>query len=168
MKIGYACKTFGVPFTNERTCIQKYASNEKLLEIIEWNLNSLSNIIDYNTENGIKLFRISSGLIPFGSSPVNKIEWWKEFGFLFQKIGKKIKENDIRVSSHPGQYTVLNSPNKIVIERAIDDLWYHNKVLDVLGADSSNKIVLHIGGMYGDKKVSAKKFIKNFKKFEEK
>ncbi|NLY37014.1 MAG: hypothetical protein GX046_07255, partial [Tissierellia bacterium] len=71
MKIGYACLTLGVEETNFKTCILKNASEENLLSIIEHNLNSLDGIIDYNIENNIKLFRISSGIIPFGSSPAN-------------------------------------------------------------------------------------------------
>ena len=168
MSLGYACKTFGIPFTNERTCIQKFASKEKLLKIIEWNINSLNNIIEYNYLNNIKLFRISSGFIPFGSSSVNKIEWWNEFESLFKMIAEKIKEYDIRISTHPGQYTILNSPNKTVVERAIEDLWYHNKLLDCLGGNQSNKIILHVGGVYGDKELSKKRFIETFENLEEK
>lgn len=76
MRIGYASLTTGVRETNFRTCILKNASSENLLAIIEDNLHSLENIIDYNIQNGIKLFRISSGIIPFGSSPINKLKWW--------------------------------------------------------------------------------------------
>lgn len=58
----------------------------------------------------------------------------------------------MRVSMHPGQYTVLNSLKKDVVERAIKDLNYHAKVLDSLGVGESHKIVLHIGEVYNDKK----------------
>ena len=75
MRIGYACLTIGVQETNLRSCLIKNASENNLLDIIEHNLNSLNNVIDYNIENNIKLFRISSDLIPFGSSKVNNIPW---------------------------------------------------------------------------------------------
>lgn len=168
MSIGYACLTVGVSNTNQRSCTIKNASEEKLSEIIEHNLNSLENIIDYNIENNIKLFRISSDLIPFGSSPVNKLPWWDLFSHRFIKIGEKIRNNGVRVSMHPGQYTVLNSPNTEVVKRAIEDLNYHTRVLDSLGADEKSKIVLHIGGIYNDKKQAVNRFIANYSYLENK
>ena len=56
----------------------------------------------------------------------------------------------MRVSMHPGQYTVLNSPDSGVVQRAISDLSYHARFLDALQLDSTHKIILHVGGKYGD------------------
>ena len=91
MRIGYACKLLGVVNTDMRSCTLKNASSEKLSELIKHNINSLNAMIDYNIENNIKLFRISSDLIPFGSSEVNKIKWWEVYSEQLIDIGKKIK-----------------------------------------------------------------------------
>jgi UV DNA damage endonuclease len=162
MSIGYACKLIGVLNTDIKSCTLKNASSEKLTELIQYNISSLSNIIDYNIENNIKLFRISSDLIPFGSSEVNKIKWWEIFSEELLSIGKKIKSSSMRVSLHPGQYTVLNSNNKEVVQRAIEDLVYHTRILDSLGLNSQHKIVLHIGGAYNNKALSAERFVENY------
>jgi len=162
MRIGYACIAVGVEGANQRACIKKNASSDKLAELIEHNLNALETIIDYNAANKIFLFRISSGLIPFGSSHVNRIPWQKIFKSKFQTIGKKILDYKMRVSMHPGQYTVLNSPNSDTVKNAVEDLRYHSKVLDCLGVPGSHKIIMHIGGIYGDKKNAIKRFIKNY------
>lgn len=162
MKIGYACLTVGVKETGFRTCIMKNATEERLLQIIEHNLNSLENMIDYNIENNIRLFRISSDLIPFGSSDINMISWWDHFQPKRSVIGNKIKDSGMRISMHPGQYTVLNSPKEDVVRKSIEDLNYHNRVLTSLGANRQNKIILHIGGVYGDKEEAIKRFIHNF------
>lgn len=162
MKIGYACLTIGVPNTNMKRCIMRNASEHKLLELISHNLNSLENIIDYNIKNNVWLFRISSDLIPFGSSPINEIPWWDIYRSQLLSIGNKIKSNGIRVSMHPGQYTVINSPNEDVVKRAFDDLKYHCRVLDSLGVNEEHKIILHIGGVYNDKKAAVERFINNF------
>jgi len=69
---------------------------------------------------------------------------------------------NIRGSMHPGQYTVLNSPNEEVVEKSIMDLEYHCKFLDSLGVDYSNKIILHVGGVYGDKISAMERFKHNF------
>lgn len=164
MNIGYACLTLGVSNTNFKTCTLKNASVERLMEIIDFNLDSLDKLIDYNIENDIKLFRISSDIIPFASSPVNRIEWWRVFSEKFKNLGKKIASSHMRVSMHPGQYTVLNSLTEDVVKRAVDDLIYHNRFLDSLNTDGKNKIILHIGGVYGDKKSAVERFKNNYKK----
>lgn len=119
-------------------------------------------ILDYNIENKIKVFRISSDIIAFGSHEINKLQWWIEFSDIFKTLGEKIIKSGIRVSMHPGQYTVLNSKEPRVVENAIADLNYHSRFLDALGVDYKNKIILHIGGVYGDKEKSKLEFIKNY------
>lgn len=162
MRIGYACLTEGIEGTNFKSCTMKNATETNLIHLIEHNLTSLENIIDYNIENNIKHFRITSDLIPFGSSEVNTIPWWTEFSHTLLSIGEKIKSARMRVSMHPGQYTVLNSPNKDVVKRAINDLEYHTKVLDSLGVGHECKLILHIGGVYNDKQAAMKRFISNY------
>lgn len=167
MSIGYACLTIGVENAGFRSCMIKNADEEKLKELIAHNLKSLENIIDYNIRNNIKLFRISSDLIPFGSNSINDVPWWDIFESRLKDIGNKIIENSIRVSMHPGQYTVLNSPKEEVVKNAIDDLNYHAQVLESLGVDSRHKIILHIGGVYNDKFLASKRFICNYEKLNE-
>jgi UV DNA damage endonuclease len=167
MSIGYACLTVGVPSTNFKSCMLKNAGESKLSEIIAHNLNSLENIIEYNVKNDIKLFRISSDLIPFGSSPANNIPWRDIYSSRFSDIKDRILKSGMRVSMHPGQYTVLNSPDDKVVKNAIRDLDYHASVLDCLGAGAEHKIVLHIGGIYGDKREASERFIKNYHKLDE-
>lgn len=167
MNIGYASLTVGVEEANFRTCRMKDASKENLREIISHNLSSLDRIIDYNTKNDISLFRISSDIIPFGSSPANELAWWEVFADELKSIGDKAKEAGMRLSMHPGQYTVLNSLDEDVVSRAVDDLAYHTRFLDALGLDSSSKIILHIGGVYGDKQAALARFKKNYLKLDE-
>lgn len=162
MRIGYACLTVGVPNTGIKSCMMKNASESRLLELISHNLTSLDHILDYNIENNIRLFRISSGLIPFGSSKVNSLPWWDIYRSELLRLGQKINKNMIRVSMHPGQYTVINSPKEEVVKRAMDDLTYHTKVLDSLGVGTEHKIILHIGGAYNDKKSAMHRFISNY------
>lgn len=163
MRIGYACKLIGVKGTELKSCTLKNASPDRLTGLIKHNIGSLNNMIDYNIENNIKLFRISSDLIPFGSGEVNRIEWWKVFAEDLNFIGDKIKKSNMRVSLHPGQYTILNSNSNDVVQRAVKDLVYHARILDSLGVNSEHKIVLHIGGAYDDKKNSIKRFTENYK-----
>ena len=150
MRIGYACLTVAVEQTSIRTCAQKNAAPDRLLTLAGENLLALERMIDYNLKNGIRLYRISSDLIPFGSSLAANLPWESIYAGRLASIAQKIAYGGMRVSMHPGQYTVLNSADPGVVSRAIDDLRYHARVLDALHLDRSNKIILHVGGKYGD------------------
>ncbi|MDD4476259.1 MAG: UV DNA damage repair endonuclease UvsE [Eubacteriales bacterium] len=163
MKIGYACIALGLPGSEMKSCLQKNANEDRLLSIIEHNLDSLNTLIEYNIQYGIKLFRISSDLIPFGSSIANILPWQNLYQEKFTSIGSKIKKSRMRLSMHPGQYTVLNSPDESVVERSIQDLEYHTKVLDCLGLGSEHKIILHLGGIYGNKGKAIERFVSRYR-----
>jgi UV DNA damage endonuclease len=152
------------PGLKMKSCILKNASKENIINLIKHNLEMLDKMLDYNFNHGIFLFRISSGFIPFASHPVNEIDWCKMFKSEFLALGKKAKKYGIRLSMHPGQYTTLTSPDKAVVEKSIWDLQYQTAVLDCMRLDSTNKIILHIGGKYGDKQESMDRFIKEYKK----
>ena len=79
MNIGYASKTYGIRNTKIRSITLKNASEENLIEVINHNLNSLDNIIDYNIKNNITFFRISSDIIPLATRPEMTIKWWDIF-----------------------------------------------------------------------------------------
>ena len=167
MRIGYASQTVGIPGVKFKTTKLKNTTDEKLIELIHSNLHSLDLIFDYNIENNIQMFRISSDIIPFGSHEANKLKWWELFQEKLAALGKKAQDNDIRLSMHPGQYTVLNSPNIDVVHRAAADLLYHTRFLDAMNLDESHKIILHVGGVYGDKKSAMERFIENYKQLDE-
>ena len=163
MSIGYACLIVGGLGTKLRTCREKNATYKVLSDLISSNLAALDTMLDYNIENEIKLFRISSDMIPFASHPVNTVKWWEEFSLELKELGKKALSNNIRLSMHPGQYTVLNSPNEEVVARAVKDLSYHARFMDSLGLGKDHKIILHIGGVYGDKTKAIQRFTSNYK-----
>lgn len=166
MNIGYVSQTFGLPNEKFKIVRLKNATDEKLLELIEHNLNNLMKIMEYNIENHVHMFRIISDVIPFGSHEVNTLKWWDLFSDQLEEIGNKAKEHAIRLSMHPGQYTVLNSPDPDVVERSVIDLTYHTRFLDAMKLDSSHKIILHVGGVYGDKESAMARFIENYQKLD--
>lgn len=166
MRIGYACQAIGVPGTEQRSCMMRNATPERLMELFWTNLNALERIIEYNIQIDIRLFRISSDLIPFGSSPVNPLPWWDMYSSWLETIGSKIRANGMRVSMHPGQYTIINSPSEDVVRRSITDLNYHGRVLDSLLLGPEHKLILHVGGVYNDKALAKKRFIENYSRLD--
>ena len=163
MSIGYACLAVGVPESEMKSLSLARVSEKTLLDTCSANIAHLKNLLQYTRDQDLKLFRISSDLIPFGSSDANNLLWWEVFASELSELGSLATENGIRLSMHPGQYTVLNSPHKEVVDNAIADLVYHTKVLTSLGLGREHKIVLHIGGAYGDKSEATKRFVSVYK-----
>ncbi len=167
MKIGYPCINRSIGCTANSTFRLANYSNEKLTNTIRNNLYCLEKILQYNIEKGFFFFRISSDTIPFASHPTCNIDWISLFREQFQSIGRFIKEQEIRISMHPDQFTLLNSPRTEVMNRSIEELLYHARLLDALELGRDAKIQIHLGGVYGDKKTATQRFIENYRRLHE-
>ena len=167
MNIGYACVHIGSSETKLRSLRLKSATKENLISVTRSNLDALERMIEYNIENNIMLFRISSDIVPLGSHPANTLDWKSLFAERLERTGSRIKSSGMRVSMHPGQYTVLNSPDEGTAKKAEEDLKYHCAFLDSLGCGQECKIVLHAGGVYGDKKAAVQRFVQRYEKLGE-
>ncbi len=159
-RIGYACINLTTATPLNKTCRLANASEEKLRELIQTNLSGLKEVLEWNKDNNIRLFRISSDTIPFASHPVNKVKWWEDYREELDEIGRSIQNKNIRVYMHPNPIVYLNSLDSDIVRRSIEELEWHVKFLDCLNLDSSHKIVFHAGGAYGNKPEAIKRFIK--------
>jgi UV DNA damage endonuclease len=168
MKLGYPCINWTIDCKGNKTFRLRSYSEERLVKTVENNLTCLKKMFNFNIKNNILFFRITSELVPFASHPICKFNWQDYFKNDFKEIGKIIKKNNIRISMHPDQFIVLNSIRKDVVKRSIKELNYHCDILDLMKLDFTSKIQLHIGGAYGDKKKSLKRFICNYKRLNEK
>ena len=151
IRYGFACKTIGVPQADLSAITLARATHENMLGVCRHNLRALEAMLRYCSDARIPLMRISSDIIPLASHPQNNFDWPRELHQELASARATLAQTGIRVSMHPGQYTVLNSPRQNVVERAIDDLTFHAGFLDALGADGSAHIILHLGGGYGDR-----------------
>jgi UV DNA damage endonuclease len=68
---------------------------------------------------------------------------------------------------HPGQFTLINSPDTRVFEKSVRELAYHARVLDLMTLDTSAKIQIHVGGTYRDKDQSMIRFVERFETLDE-
>lgn len=148
-RLGFVASVLSDGISASRTCRLRNASPAKLRELIGRNLEALEQIATFLAHHRILLYRISSNVIPFASHPINQIDWWSEFAPRLERLGSRFVELGVRLSTHPGQYTVLNSPKPEVARAAIAELEYHVRLLEALGTDDSAKIILHVGGLYG-------------------
>ena len=164
MKIGYPCLNWSLDCTPNSTFRLRNYSEEMLIKKIEYNLKCLKRILEYNRKHNLLFLRLGSGLIPFGSHEILEFDWKKEFKKDFDELGKFMKDNNFRISMHPDQFVVINSKSEKIVKKSIAELQYHCDVLDAFGLDETAKVQIHVGGVYGDKKESMKRFIEVYKK----
>lgn len=158
MKIGYPCINQTLDCSSSRTFRLASYSEERLLETVEQNLACLQRILEYNVQHGLLFFRLSSGLVPFASHAVNKYNWQEHFKKTFQELGSYIRNNNLRISMHPDQFVVLNSPNGQTVKNSIAELVYQGSILDLMELDTKAKLQIHGGGAYGDKPAAMQRF----------
>lgn len=136
---------------------------QKLSLLARTNLENTRRLLVHNQSHDIKVFRISSRLIPLATHPiVQNWDWERIVGQELRYLGEYARKNHFRISAHPDHFTVLNSPRKAVLEAAIKDLEYHHKIFAGMGLGPDAKLVIHVGGSYGDKNNSIAKFIDNY------
>jgi UV DNA damage endonuclease len=164
MKIGYPCINNSLNCTSNQTFRLKSYSKKLLTQKVENNLDCLQKTLEWNKNHNLLFFRIGSGLVPFASHPINKFNWQKYFQAQLKKIGDYVQKNKIRISMHPDQFTVLNSPSKKVVQNSIRELEYHADFLDAMKLDSTAKIQIHVGGVYRDKPLAIRRFVQNYQK----
>jgi UV DNA damage endonuclease len=170
--LGYACinMTMGKKVTTNRTMVKR-TFNAKGLDYVSelalLNAKDIIKILEWNRLNGIKFFRLSSALIPWGDNiDITQLKDYKEIKSELKKAGDFAKFHNIRITSHPGPFNVLVSPKESVVLKTIADLELHGKVFDMMGLSKTpyNKINIHCNGVYGDKIAAMDRFCKNFKK----
>jgi UV DNA damage endonuclease len=175
MNLGYACinMTLGKQkpkVTTNRSMIKKTFLEKGVEYAGQLGLeNSLDlyKILQWNNENGIKLFRISSDIFPWASEyGMENSPYYKRVETILRASGVFAQKVGMRITSHPGPFNVLVSPNEKVIQNTITDLELHGKVFDMMGLEHSpyNLINIHCNGVYGDKKLAMDRFIDNFQR----
>ena len=182
MNLGYACINMELNarkgddrITTNRSMIKKTFNDKGVdyaSELILQNVIDLNQIIDWNEQNNIKFFRLSSEMFPWASEyyqdwdsvpHIDLIKIWLE------NAGLKAKEYGHRITSHPGPFNVLVSPNENVVQNTITDLTIHGQIFDMMGLSRTpyNKLNIHCNGVYGDKQSALDRFCKNFERLPE-
>lgn len=163
MRLGYACMNTELKtvFRTLRLATAEKEGVEKIKELTIQNMETTLEVVRWNLEQGILFYRASSSIVPLSTHPINDWRWWEDEDFLAiaGEIRRLVDEHGIRVSVHPGQYTVLNSPKPEVVRKSIEDLEYHDKLIQLLGGTD---IILHTGGAYGDKETAKRRFADNY------
>lgn len=168
IRLGLCCIFSSQPI-KFRTTTAKYLSRisdpyDYLSQIILHNLDSLQLALEYCLKTGIGCFRVLSQFFPLCSHP----DWKYQVHMLPQeaKIIEKAErcraykeKHCLRLTLHPDQFVVLNSPRSEVVQMAIDELVYQADLANLLGIDVIN---IHTGGVYGNKKEALRRFCSHY------
>ena len=159
VRLGYPAQNTSLPATTNHTLRLSSLSDPQKLRALVWeNILAVENILRWNAERGIALFRMGQSLIPFASHPAFPYDWEAEHGDDLRAVGLQARDLGIRLSMHPGQFINPGSPNPQTVERSLAELHYATRVLDLLGS-SDGVIVLHLGGAYDDRPAAIDRFV---------
>lgn len=156
--LGFFCSTSDNKLSTNHKVKLRNLNEETLLRTFKRNLKDLMDLLELSRRMGLTIFRLGSSFIPFASHPNFKLEWFEKLGEILRKSSSVIRDYGVRITMHPGQYVVLNSPNEEVLNRSLAELKYHFWVLDTLGLGDESIVVVHVGGVYGDKRRAVKRF----------
>jgi UV DNA damage endonuclease len=159
VRIGYPCVNLSLPCRASRTFRLASLDEGLLYATVEGNLRCLAEMVRWNAARGLLFLRVTSDLVPLASHPENRFPWERALRSPFAEVGSLIRSVGMRISMHPGQHTLLNSPRAEVVASARADLRYHATVLDLLGLDRTAKIQVHVGGQYGDKEEALRRLV---------
>lgn len=168
MNLGYACINVTLAeqgiTTNKGMVRRTYDAKgiEYASQLALQNVKALYEILQWNVANGIKLFRITSELFPWASEyKLEAMPDFREIRSVLEAAGKL----PVRVSTHPGPFNKLAGVGA-TLDNTIKDLEIHSQLFDLMGLEPShwNKINIHVGGAYGDKHETLKRFAQNFEK----
>lgn len=176
MRLGLCCCFIQEPIKFRTTtvanlCRIKERSQDPLnflSDIVFHNAESLEKAIHYCADHGIGSFRISSDFLPICTHPA--FSYWiddlpRAVDITAQLLvcRELANEKNIRLTFHPDQFVVLNSPREDVVRSSLLNLHYHARLAACVGADVIN---IHAGGAYGDKNASLIRLGHNLQKLD--
>ena len=129
------------------------------------NARDLLTILQWNEQQGIRLFRIGSEIFPrWNHYELRDLPGIDEITHHLRIAGDYARAHGHRLTTHPGPFHILGSPDDIVVENSIIGLERHSEMFDLMGFDASfeNKINIHIGATYGDKDTTVQRWLRNW------
>lgn len=169
IRLGYVamCRSHEMPFkTITYTEYKKQENQDKLKEIIVYNLENTLRILHYNSKNNVHFYRMTSNLIPLATKEDVEFNYITPYLSYYKQIGEIVNKKQMRVDFHPDQYVVLNSTKEEVKENAKRILFYHASLLKAMHIQNP-LLVLHVGSSVLGKQNSLKRFINTFKSLPE-
>ena len=164
MRLGFAVKVLGeggLPAHDAR----RWQSGPHLRHSIE----ALHGVFDYLAREEIGMYRMTASLAPYATHP-DLPQFHRQLDEArgeLEALGARAREQDLRLSTHPGQYVVLNSEDEGVRDGAVRDLELQAELLDAMGLGPEAVVVLHVGGAAGGHAAGVDRFLAGFERLSE-
>ena len=134
-------------------------------------LELLDPVLDELDRRDLRMFRLSSSTVPYGTHPdLPQLDYRRQIESCrddLRRVGEKARAHGIRLSTHPGQYTVLNAADDEIARRAALELEQDAALLDALGAGPEAVVVVHVGGAYGDPRAALERFARRHERLSD-
>lgn len=157
-------------FSSRSIVLATYNSKGKIEAIkkAQQNLLDIQKMLNWNKAHYIECFRLSSSLFPHYSN-IKSIPEKERYSIDYFKkelkaAGDLAKKYGHRITMHPSQYNVVATPQENIFENTMVDLQMHSDILDMMELDANSIMVVHGGGVYGDKEKTIERWIENFKR----
>jgi UV DNA damage endonuclease len=164
LRLGFPVKVMGRPDLKSNDT-RRWQKNPHLKCSLEY----VDRILDYLASRELNMYRLSSDLAPYATHP----DMPQFHGMVAESdaelraFGAKAKALNIRLSFHPSQYVLLNSPDEALTAKSIWDLASQAEMLDRMQLDDEAVMVTHVGGVYGDHEASRARWIEGWDKCPE-
>jgi UV DNA damage endonuclease len=126
-------------------------------------------ILDYLHEIDVRMYRLSSDFVPYCTHPGLPQFHGQvaECRGELAELGAVARDRGIRLSLHPSQYVLPGALDPEIARKGIADLDAQAELLDALEQGPEAVVVLHLGGAYGDRDASIRRFAENFARVSE-
>ena len=164
MRLGFAVKVLGeggLPTHDAR----RWQSGPHL----RWSVEAMHGVLDYLERHHIAMYRMTAALPPYATHPDmpqfhRQVE---EAEAELAALGARARALDIRLSTHPSQYIVLNSEDEAIRAAAVRDVELQARILDVMGLGPEAVVVLHVGGAAGGFAAAMDRFLAGFERLSD-
>ena len=164
LRLGFPVKIMGAPDLKSHDT-RRWANQPHLKTSLEY----LARIFDHLHRHRIDMYRMSSDLAPYVTHP----DMPQFHGMIAESapelraIGKKARELDLRLSFHPSQFVVMNSPDPGLVAKSVWDLAAQAEMLDLMELGPEAVVVIHVGGAYGDRATGVRRWVETWRTLPE-
>lgn len=164
LRLGFPVKVMGRPGLKSHDT-RRWQKDPHL----KCSLEHLDQVLDYLKSERLDMYRLSSDIAPYATHPdlPQFHDMLAESDSELRAFGTKAKAYDIRLSFHPSQYVLLNSPKAELTSKSIWDLSSQAEMLDRMGLDDEAVVVTHVGGVYDDHEASRARWIEGWEQCPE-
>ena len=136
-------------------------AEQRLWDLMVHNIESVRRLVERvgNLDEHLRMVRIGSDILPVYTHNDWQYFWRRPDVIAycekhFRTVGNIARLRNVRLSFHPGQFTVLASDNPDIVDRSIEEFEYHTTMARYMGYgaswhDHGFKVNVHLSGRGG-------------------